>query len=724
MLSTLRSHVKVIRLPEPSQWYRSLHTAIPSLSDIGSDAPLFDKILVANRGEIACRVFRTAKRMGIKTVAVYSDADADSLHVAMADEAVNIGPAPSNESYLLGNVVLAAAKKTGAQAIHPGYGFLSENPAFAQECEDAGIEFIGPGPEAMKVMGLKTPSMKVAQEAGVSTAPRYDGNVESVEHALELAPSIGFPIIMKASAGGGGKGMRVCWDMDELAEGFTLARDEAIASFNDDKMLMQHFVCPNNGRHVEIQVLGDKHGNYLALPERECSIQRRHQKVIEEAPSPIVTPEMRAEMGAQAVALCKAVNYESAGTVEFLVDPDTLQWYFLEMNTRLQVEHPITEHITGIDLVEQMIRVAAGEELSIAQDDIEINGWAVESRVYAEDSVNYLPSIGTLATYIEPKASNPDAEWPDVRVDTGVVEGSEISVYYDPMICKLITYGEDRQTALDLMAKALDSYVIKGVEHNIPLLRDVIRQPRFVSGDIDTEFLKDVYPNKFEGYLLDSNEKDQLVSAAVLLHLRQQIDNANFAGLSQTAHIATEVVATVGEEMIAVSAAFDPTDADSDVTITFSDGRSLTLGATWSPGQALFEGITGDDVPQDVIVQFLGRSGTTMALRFCGTVFDVAVRSKRDQELFAFMPPPIDDFDANAIATPMPGVCVSVNVAVGDAVSAGQTVAVIEAMKMQNNMHAPRAGIIKSVTAVAGQTLDADEVIIELEAEAEAEEAD
>jgi len=387
----------------------------------------------------------------------------------------------------------------------------------------------------------------------------------------------------------------------------------------------------------------------------------------------------------------------------------------LEMNTRLQVEHPITEHITGIDLVEQMIRVAAGEELAIKQEEIEINGWAVESRVYAEDSVNYLPSIGTLATYIEPTASDPSAEWPDVRVDTGVVEGSEISVYYDPMICKLITYGEDRQTALDLMAKALDSYVIKGVDHNIPLLRDVIRQPRFVSGDIDTEFLKDVYPNKFEGYMLDSSEKDQLVSAAVLLHVRQQIDNANFAGLAQVPVIATEIVATIGEEPIAVTAGFDAADPTGDVVVTFPDGRALSIGAAWSPGQALFRGTTGND--EDVIVQFLGRSGTNMTLRFCGTVFEVAVRSKRDEELFAHMPEPVDDFDANAIATPMPGVCVNVNVQVGDEVSAGQTVAVIEAMKMQNNMHAPRAGVVKAVYAVSGQTLDADEVIIELEEE-------
>lgn len=392
-----------------------------------------------------------------------------------------------------------------------------------------GVQFIGPGPKAIVDMGCKIKSMRIAQEANVDCAPRHDGEVDDVDFAVEIARGLGYPIIMKAAAGGGGKGMRIAWSEDELAEGFKLARDEAMASFGDDRMLIQHYVAPTDARHIEIQIMGDRHGNYVAFPERECSIQRRHQKVIEEAPSTVLTPEMRHTMGEQAKSLAAAVGYESAGTVEFLVDSKK-KWYFLEMNTRLQVEHPITECITGVDLVEQMIRVAAGEALTISQDDIEIKGHAVESRVYAEDSVNYLPSIGRLSQYEEPVPSNPDAEWPDVRCDTGVVEGSEISVYYDPMICKLITYGEDRAHALDLMADALDSYVIKGVDHNVPLLRDIIEQPRFVSGDITTEFLPEVYPDRFQGYAMSPAQQTQLAASALAVRLQLLKDDASFVG--------------------------------------------------------------------------------------------------------------------------------------------------------------------------------------------------
>jgi len=681
--------------------------------------PVFDKILVANRGEIACRIMRTAHKMGIETVAVYSDADRGSEHVKMATQAVHIGASPSAESYLVQERITEAMLQTGAQAVHPGYGFLSENRVFSQAVEDIGCTFIGPDANAILKMGDKIESMNIAEAAGVSTAPRYSGEVHTVEHALELAKDIGYPIIMKASSGGGGKGMRVAWNDEEMIEGFVLARDEAVASFGDPRMLIQHFVCPHDGRHIEIQVLGDKHGNYLALNERECSIQRRHQKIIEEAPSPFVSPEMRKAMGDQAKELAAAVNYSSAGTVEFLVDPQTSKWYFLEMNTRLQVEHPITEHITGVDLVEQMIRVAAGEKLTMKQEDVPINGWAIESRVYAEDSVNYLPSTGRLSTYIEPVASNPDAEWPDVRVDSGVVEGSEISVYYDPMICKLITHGKDRNHALQLMRDALDNYVIKGLEHNIPLLRDAICQETFISGDTTTEFLNNVYPDKFIGYQLDVDEESQLVASAVVAYVADQLDMLNFNELKNIPAIQGDLVVTLGKgddkklcEVTLISA----TDGVVEMDVA---GKKMTVESSWFPGQPLLKANIND---KQVVSQFVNLQGSTWSFRFCGTVFDLAIRTAHDEYLNQHLPERVEEIDLNAITTPMPGVCISIAVQPGDEVAAGQTVAVVEAMKMQNNLVSPRSGIVKAVYVAAGESIENEAVLIELEEEADDEE--
>lgn len=586
-----------------------------------------------------------------------------------------------------------------------------------------GAKFIGPGYEAIEGMGDKILSMRIAQEAGVSCAPRHDGEIATAEEALEVAEKVGFPVIMKATAGGGGKGMKLAWSAEELPEQFNLAKQEAAASFGDDRMLVQHYVCPYGGRHIEIQVLGDKHGNYVYLPERECSIQRRHQKVIEEAPSVLVDPEMRKKMGEQAVALAAAVGYESAGTVEFLVDPHSKKWYFLEMNTRLQVEHPITEAITGVDLVEEMIRIAAGEKLRLTQDDVRIEGWAVEARVYAEDSVNYMPSIGRLSTYIEPKADVThmvgDTPTPNVRVDTGVIEGSEISVYYDPMICKLITYGRDRTEALSTMAGALDSYVIKGVQHNIPLLRDVIQQPTFVSGDFTTEFLTDVYPDKFSGYTLSAEERKQLASSAVFVHVTRILSEQRFRNFpSSSAVWPSEYVVVVDGEEHTVSAGFSEDLPENSLAVSVDGGDAVGVTSDWAVGDAVFRGSVGD---AELTVQTLGRRTCTYALRFCGTEFDVDVRDARIAPMYDIMPEPISDFNADEVVTPMPGVVVSVDVKPGDAVSAGQTVAVVEAMKMQNNLSAPRAGIIKAVFSAVGDSLDDGSAILVLEPEDEPE---
>jgi len=676
------------------------------------------KLLVANRGEIACRVMKTCRKLGVKTVAVYSEADADAMHVRDADEKYLLGPAPSSESYLRMDKLLEAVDATGADAVHPGYGFLSENSEFAEALEAKGVAFVGPKTYAIEVMGDKLESKVAADNAGVNTIPGFNGLLTDVDHALKLANEIGYPVMLKASAGGGGKGMRPAWNDDECREGYTLSKNEALASFGDDRLLIEKFI--DKPRHIEIQLLGDAHDNYVYLNERECSIQRRNQKVVEEAPSMFIDPETRKAMGEQAVALARAVQYQSAGTVEFLVDSQK-NFYFLEMNTRLQVEHPISECITGVDLVEQMIRVAGGEKLSVTQDDIGIKGWAIESRVYAEDSENFMPSIGRLNTYIEPVASNPDAEWPDVRVDTGVEEGSEISMFYDPMICKLITYGETREEATALMRKALDSYVIKGVQHNIPLLRDIIRQDRFVSGDISTNFLPEVYPDKFKGYIMNDSEKHNLAAAAAFMYVVRQIRGQRMLNYTETSNnlsIPTELGVAIGDDRYTIDVS---ASGDGTLSVTI-DGITQVVNSFWNPGDVLMEcNVNGEDL----VFQHLGRSEDKLFLRAFGSEVEVAVRERDEHGMQSYFPEIIEEVNVDVVLTPMPGVCISIDVQPGDVVSLGQTVAVLEAMKMQNALVSPRAGVVKSVHVNVGDKLMDDEMIVQLEIEeASTEEAE
>eukprot|EP00040_Diaphanoeca_grandis_P005988 m.35441 g.35441 ORF g.35441 m.35441 type:complete len:716 (-) comp17140_c0_seq1:147-2294(-) len=682
-----------------------------STSNIAQSELKIKKLLVANRGEIACRVMKTCRKLGIKTVAVYSEADADAMHVRDADEKFLLGPAPSSESYLRMDKLLEAVEFTGADAVHPGYGFLSENSEFAEALESRGVAFVGPKTFAIEVMGDKLESKVAADNANVNTIPGFNGLLTDVEHALKLANDIGYPVMLKASAGGGGKGMRPAWDEAGVREGYTLSKAEAIASFGDDRLLIERFI--DTPRHIEIQVLGDSFGNYVYLNERECSIQRRNQKVIEEAPSMFIDPETRKKMGEQAVALARAVQYQSAGTVEFLVDSQK-NFYFLEMNTRLQVEHPISECITGVDLVEQMIRVAGGEKLSVTQDDIGIKGWAIESRVYAEDSENFMPSIGRLNTYMEPTASNPDAEWPDVRVDTGVEEGSEISMFYDPMICKLITYGRDRPHAIELMKHALDSYVIKGVQHNIPLLRDIIRQERFISGDISTNFLPEVYPDKFTGYILNDAESHNLIAAAAFMHVVRNIRGRQFV------NYATDSSSTLPESLgVVIGDKRYNVDIDSSNKASLAvtvNGITKLITSIWSPGDILMEcQVDGETV----LLQHLGRDEDKMTIRVYGSEFEVAVRDRDEHEMDQYFPEIIEEIDDNVVVTPMPGVCISIDVQPGDIVAAGQTVAVLEAMKMQNALVSPRAGVVKAILVKIGDKLMDDDVLVELEVEEE-----
>ncbi|HZD26973.1 MAG TPA: acetyl-CoA carboxylase biotin carboxylase subunit, partial [Alphaproteobacteria bacterium] len=535
---------------------------------------MFEKILIANRGEIACRVIRTARRMGIATVAVHSEADAEALHVEMADEAIAIGPAAASESYLRMERIVEACRQSGAQAVHPGYGFLSENRAFAELLEKEGIAFIGPGVRAIEAMGDKIESKKLAQDAGVNTVPGYLGAIASPEEAVGIARDIGYPVMIKASAGGGGKGMRIAFTDDEVRERFVSAANEARSSFGDDRVFIEKFVT--EPRHIEIQVLADGHGNCIYLGERECSIQRRHQKVIEEAPSPFLDPETRQAMGEQAVALAKAVEYRSAGTVEFIVDANK-SFYFLEMNTRLQVEHPVTEMVTGIDLVEQMIRVAAGETLSIGQDDVRLDGWAIECRLYAEDPYrNFMPSIGRLS-YCRP----PQEDGRHVRVDTGVVEGSEITMFYDPMIAKLVTWGQDRRGAIRTMVDALDGYYVRGISHNLSFLTALMRHPRFAEGRLTTAFIEEEYPDGFQGTPLEGELRDNLIAAAVLVHRRTMLREGDVSGqLPYYRHAVGRdwVVDLAGEPVsVRVTDVADGTDVE-------LDGRLIAVRSDWQPG--------------------------------------------------------------------------------------------------------------------------------------------
>lgn len=673
-----------------------------------SNEKTFDKILVANRGEIACRVIKTCKKMGIKTVAIHSDVDASSVHVKMADEAVCVGPAPTSKSYLNMDAIMEAIKKTRAQAVHPGYGFLSENKEFAKCLAAEDVIFIGPDTHAIQAMGDKIESKLLAKKAKVNTIPGFDGVVKDADEAVRIAREIGYPVMIKASAGGGGKGMRIAWDDEETRDGFRFSSQEAASSFGDDRLLIEKFI--DNPRHIEIQVLGDKHGNALWLNERECSIQRRNQKVVEEAPSIFLDSETRRAMGEQAVALAKAVKYSSAGTVEFLVDSKK-NFYFLEMNTRLQVEHPVTECITGLDLVQEMIRVAKGYPLRHKQADIPINGWAVECRVYAEDPYKSfgLPSIGRLSQYQEP------IHLPGVRVDSGIQPGSDISIYYDPMISKLITYGSDRTEALKRMEDALDNYVIRGVTHNIALLREVIINSRFIKGDINTKFLSDVYPDGFKGHKLTENERSQLLAIAASLFVASQLRAQHFQEHENSRvpivkpQVANwELSIKLNDEVHAVVASNSGPAFSVEV-----DGSKLNVTSTWNLASPLLS--VNIDGTQRTIQCLSREAGGSMSIQFLGTVYKVHILTKLAAELSEFMLEKVVEDTSSILRSPMPGMVVALSVKPGDMVSEGQEICVIEAMKMQNSMTAGKTGKVKSVHCKAGDTVGEGDLLVELQ---------
>ena len=681
---------------------------------------MFNKILIANRGEIACRVMKTAKKMGIATVAIYSDADKHALHVQMADEAIHIGPPPANQSYIVIDKVMEAIKASGAQAVHPGYGFLSENSKFAEALEAAGVAFVGPPVGAIEAMGDKITSKKIAQDAQVSTVPGYMGLIEDAEDAVKISNQVGYPVMIKASAGGGGKGMRIAWNDEEAREGFQSSKNEAANSFGDDRIFIEKFVT--QPRHIEIQVLCDAHGNGIYLGERECSIQRRNQKVVEEAPSPFLDEATRKAMGEQAVALAKAVGYASAGTVEFIVDGDK-NFYFLEMNTRLQVEHPVTELITGVDLVEQMIRVAAGEPLSITQDDVKLTGWAIENRLYAEDPYRgFLPSIGRLTRYRPPAevAAGPllvNDKWqgdaPEgaaaVRNDTGVYEGGEISMYYDPMIAKLCTWAPTRAQAIEAMRIALDSFEVEGIGHNLPFLSAVMDHPIFIAGDMTTAFIAEEYPDGFEGVTLPEEDLRRVAASAAAMHRVAEIRRARVSGRMDNHErvVSTDWVVAVQGESFAVHI-----DADHDgSTVTFPDGEVLRVASDWTPGDQL----AMLDVNGSPLVLKVGKITQGFRLRTRGADLAVKVRSPRQAELAALMPEKVAPDTSKLLLCPMPGLIVKVNVEVGQEVQEGQALCTVEAMKMENILRAEKKGIVSKINAAAGDSLAVDDVIMEFE---------
>jgi propionyl-CoA carboxylase alpha chain len=667
---------------------------------------MFSKILIANRGEIAVRIIKTARRMGIATVAVYSDADRDGLHVEMADEAVHIGPAPASQSYLVIDRIVAACRQTGVEAVHPGYGFLSERAAFPRALEKAGIVFIGPNPAAIDAMGDKIESKRFARAAGVSTVPGFLGVIESPVHAAEIAREIGFPVMIKASAGGGGKGMRVAYDATEVAEGFERARSEAASSFGDDRVFIEKFI--ENPRHIEIQVLGDKHGNVIYLGERECSIQRRNQKVVEEAPSPLLDEATRRMMGEQAVALAKAVGYDSAGTVEFVAGQDR-SFFFLEMNTRLQVEHPVTELVTGVDLVEQMIRVAAGEPLGLAQQDVRLTGWAVESRIYAEDPYrNFLPSTGRLVRYQPPEDGMSGAV--TVRTDTGVKAGSEISIYYDPMIAKLVTHGPTREAAIAAQADALDAFLVDGVQPNVPLLSAIMDNPRWREGRLSTGFLAEEFPAGFSGLELDPRARRILASAALAMELlrKDRLDRLGARLRPHTGAVRQDWVVRIGDERLPLRLSSFST-APLAFTLSVAGGEEVPVSSAWSPGEPLWRGKIGEEA---VTVQV--RPGTAgLQLSWRGITQFVRVFSPAVAALDAMMPVKTPPDTSKQLRCPMPGLVVSIAAKEGQAVKAGQTLAVVEAMKMENVLKAERDGVVASVRAKPGDSLAVDSVILE-----------
>ncbi|MEZ5743257.1 MAG: acetyl/propionyl/methylcrotonyl-CoA carboxylase subunit alpha [Sphingomonadaceae bacterium] len=673
---------------------------------------MFKKILIANRGEIACRVIKTARRMGIQTVAVYSDADARAPFVQMADEAVHIGPPPAAESYLIADKIIAACKQTGAEAVHPGYGFLSERTSFAEALEKEGIAFIGPPVGAIAAMGDKIESKKLAKQAGVNTVPGSPDAIDTTAEALKVSQDIGYPVMMKASAGGGGKGMRLAWNDKDVEEGFEATKREGLNSFGDDRVFIEKFI--EDPRHIEIQILGDKHGNIIYLNERECSIQRRHQKVVEEAPSPFVTPEMRKAMGEQCVALARAVDYHSAGTVELIVsgaDKTGESFYFLEMNTRLQVEHPVTEAITGVDLVEQMIRVAAGEKLEITQDDVKIDGWAIENRVYAEDPYRgFLPSTGRLTRYQPPVAG-----WTDdgaengrrgvdgVRVDDGVYEGGEVSMFYDPMIAKLITWGETRDEAADLQIAALDAFEIEGLGHNIDFVSAIMQHPRFRSGELTTGFIAEEYPEGFQGAPASDELKVQLAAiagfiATAMADRARRVDGQLASPLDPPAEWAVTIDKT-----------------DYTVTLTADgltvDGKPVDIAMEYAPGDKIVHA----EIDGEGLSVKLGRQRNNFLLTTRGAVHTARMLPARIAHLAEHMiekiPPDLSKF----LICPMPGLLVTLHVGEGDKVESGQPLATVEAMKMENILRAEKAGTIAKVNAAEGDSLMVDAVILELE---------
>ncbi|QWD17034.1 acetyl-CoA carboxylase biotin carboxylase subunit [Polynucleobacter paneuropaeus] len=671
---------------------------------------MFKKILIANRGEIACRVIKTAQKMGIKTVAVYSEADKEARHVQMADESVCIGPAPSRESYLVMDRIIQACKDTGAEAVHPGYGFLSENELFAKRCEEEGIVFIGPKHQSIAAMGDKIASKKLALEAKVNTIPGHNEAIATTEEAVKIAQGIGYPVMIKASAGGGGKGLRVAFNDKEAAEGFAACKTEAMSSFGDDRIFIEKFV--EGPRHIEIQVLGDAHGNIVYLGERDCSIQRRHQKVIEEAPSPFIDPATRKAMGEQAVALAKAVNYQSAGTVEFVVGKDK-SFYFLEMNTRLQVEHPVTEGITGLDLVEQMIRVAAGEKLAFKQEDVKLDGWSMECRINADDPFrNFLPSIGRLVKY------RPPAEQDGVRVDTGVYEGGEIPMYYDSMIAKLIVHGKDRAEVIQKMRDALNNFVIRGIHSNVPFQAALLQHPRFVSGDFTTGFIAEEYPQGFKKDSVQPADPNRLASLAAFMRYRYlehiKLIDGQLAGHEMV--IAKQFVIVSSKR---VGASEDPYELPArielkqgvySVYIDAADGLSrYDIESTWRPGDiTLHARINGTSK----ITAQVERRGVKYYLVLDGAQYDCMVLSPLGAELQRRMPVKLPPDTSKLVLSPMPGLLTKIFVKAGESVTAGQKLAAIEAMKMENTLSAVQDGIISEICAKEGDSLTVDQLII------------
>ncbi|WP_417807374.1 acetyl-CoA carboxylase biotin carboxylase subunit [Thioclava sp.] len=667
---------------------------------------MFKKILIANRGEIACRVIKSAQKMGIKTVAVYSDADRHALHVQMADEAVHIGPAPANQSYIVIDKIMDAIRQTGAEAVHPGYGFLSENMKFAEALEKEGVVFIGPPSGAIEKMGDKITSKKLAQEAGVSTVPGYMGLIEDADEAVKISREVGYPVMLKASAGGGGKGMRIAWNDEEAREGFQSSKNEAANSFGDDRIFIEKFVT--QPRHIEIQVLADKHGNCVYLNERECSIQRRNQKVIEEAPSPFLDEATRKAMGEQSVALAKAVDYTSAGTVEFIVDGER-NFYFLEMNTRLQVEHPVTELITGVDLVEQMIRVADGEKLPMKQSDVGINGWAIESRLYAEDPYRgFLPSIGRLTRYRPPVEGKTQAGG-IVRNDTGVYEGGEISMFYDPMIAKLCTWAPTRAEAIEEMRLALDTFEVEGIGHNLPFCAAVMDHERFETGNITTAFIEEEYPDGFEGVTLSQDILCRVAAATAAMERVAEIRRTKISGTlgNHERKVGKDwVVSLQGEDFKLVVKA----DKQGS-TIVFEDGSEMRVESDWTPGDPLAK-LMVDGAP---LVLKVGKIPMGFRIRLRGADLKVHVRTPRQAELAQLMPVKLPPDTSKFLLCPMPGLVVKISVGEGDEVQDGQALATVEAMKMENILRAERKGRVKSIKCEAGASLAVDEIIMEFE---------